>query len=282
VKIHVPMSEAVAASVLFAVYVGCAAVLFALPRAAAPLEPPSLSLPRAEVEAVMRQDELAARTAPDGERAQALWALYLEQGTIERVGVEESGRFQLRREALAAAYKGVVAQSGEAAGLALRAKSVLAVDAALDLNLPQAQAQANFGALSAMLQREGASRDARLVVPRFLVRTFQKARWNMLIGEVPDHALVRVERRAFYGWQSLHVERVPLDRRIAALHEYGQAGGPYIEEALGVLLFRMGDSGKAAEALTAAYRKNPSLRLRNYAAGARAVAEAAFDAHDEP
>jgi hypothetical protein len=230
----------------------------------------------------MRQDELAAKTAPDDERARALWALYLEQGTMERVGVEESSRFEQRREALAAAYKGVVAQSGEAAGLALRAKSVLAVEAALDLKLPAAKAQANFGALSAMLQREGASRDARLVVPRFLVRTFQKARWNLLTGEAPDYALVRVERRAFYGWQALHVERVSLDRRIEALHEYGQAGGPYIEEALGVLLFRMGDSQKAAEALTAAYRKNPSLRLRNYAAGARSAAHLAVDDPDQP
>jgi tetratricopeptide (TPR) repeat protein len=282
VKIHVPMSDAVAASVLFAAYVGCGAALFALPRAVAPLEPPSLSLPRAEALAVMRQDQLAASTAPDNERTRALWALYLEQGTMERVGVEESFSFAQRREALAAAYKGVVAQSGEAVGLALRAKSVLAVEAALDLKLPQAQAQANFGALSAMLQREGASRDARLVVPRFLVRTFQKARWNLLTGQPADYSLVRVERRAFYGWQSLHVERVPIDRRIEALHEYGQAGGPFVEEALGVLLFRMGDPEKAAEALTAAYRKNPSLRLRNYAAGARSAAEAAPDDSDEP
>jgi len=282
VKIHVPMSEAVAASVLFAVYVGCGAVLFVLPRAVMPLEPPSLSLPRAEALAVMREDELAAKKAPEGERARALWALYLEQGTMERVGVEESSSYELRREALAAAYKGVVAQSGEAAGLGLRAKSVLAVEAALDLELPEAQAHANFGALSAMLQREGASRDARLVVPRFLVRVFQKARWNLLVGEVANHALARVERRAFYGWQSLHVERVPLPQRIEALHEYGQAGGVYLEEALGVLLFRMGDSAKAAEALTAAYSKNPSLRLRNYAAGARLAAAAALEDADAP
>jgi hypothetical protein len=281
VKIHVPMSEAVAASVLFAVYVGCASVLFVLPRAVAPLEPPSLSLPRDEVLAVMRQDELSAKAAPQGERAEALHALYLEHGQVERVGVEESTSFELRREALVAGYKGVVAQSGEAAGLALRAKSVLAVEAALDLQLPVAQAQAQLGGLSAMLQREGASRDARLVVPRFLVRTFQKARWNLLTGQLPDYALVRVERRVFYGWQSLHVERVPLPQRIAALHEYGEAGGTSIEEALGVLLFRMGDPQKAADALAVAYRKNPSLRLRNYAAGARAAAAVVMDDTDE-
>jgi hypothetical protein len=60
-----------------------------------------------------------------------------------------------------------------------------------------------------------------------------------------------------------------LASRIEALHAYGSAGGVDLEEALGVLLFRMGDYKQSLAALRVAYQKHPNLRLRNYLLSAR-------------
>jgi hypothetical protein len=279
VKNPIVLSEPLAVAGLFVVALVCAAVLFILPRAVAPLELPSLSLPRAEVEAVMRADALAARSAPESRQAKELWTLYLEQGRMERAGIEDSGPYAARRKALVQAFTALVAEAGEQAAMALRAKAVEQLDAALALRLPAADAQAALGALSAMLAKDGVSRDGYLVAPSFVMRTFHKGRWNLLHGLPPDHRFAPVERRTFYGWEALHAERVPLHQRIAALHEYGLAGGKQVEEALGILAFRMGDARQAVGALEAAYRKQPSLRLRNYLAGARAAAAGQI-AHD--
>ena len=120
----------------------------------------------------------------------------------------------------------------------LRAKAALQLEDALELRLEGKRAKQVIGAFNSLLERERASMDGYLVAPRFVVRTLYKARWNILAGLAPDHAFERIERRAFYGWQALHSETEPLPKRMAALHEYGLAGGDHVEEALGILLFR--------------------------------------------
>jgi hypothetical protein len=269
------MSEPVAGALLFAVALACASVLLLMPRAVAPLELPSLMLPEKAVAVVIASDEAAAKAAPRTERVEQLEALYMEQGRMERVGVEDGDRFAARRRSLEAGYKGVVAESGEAAALRMRARAVVSLEAALELALPDEQAKAVLGSLSAILEREGASRDGYLVAPRFVVRTLHKARWNLLHGLTPTHAFVAIERRAYFGWQALHAVRVPLPSRIEALHGYGLVGGDRVEEALGVLLYRMGDSEEASRAFAAAYAREPNLRVANYLAAARASAAAA-------
>jgi hypothetical protein len=266
------LSEPVAAVALLLLAAACAGFLLAQERRVAPLELPSLVLPRAAVEAVLRADAEAARNAPSSARSTELTALLWKHGAAEQRGVEDVDSYRNRRRLLELGYQALSAEVGEPKALRLRSKAVEALQDALELRLKPEQAHAVLGAFSSVLEREGLSRDGTLVAPRFVVRTLYKARWNILHGKAPDYAFERVEKRAFYGWQALHAEGVPLQQRIAALHAYGLAGGGELEEALGVLLFRMGDYVQSEHALRAAYHKQPSLRLRNYLLSARTAA----------
>jgi hypothetical protein len=102
------------------------------------------------------------------------------------------------------------------------------------------------------------------------VRTFATARWNLLHGFRAVHELAPVELRAYYGWQGLHGERLPIAQRIRAIEGYIKAGGSDADEALGVLLFRQRENDLASQAFAAALRLNDSVRLRNYLLAARA------------
>jgi hypothetical protein len=266
------VSEPVALLLLTVLITACAALLLALPREVPPFELPSVSLPAAAVESAIAADAQAARVAPRSARAQAFQALLLQQGQAETAGSEGSESYANRRRALVDAYAGVVAESGADAALRLRARAVAQLEDALDLRLAPALARQVIGAFNSVLDRENASRDGYLIAPRFVVRTLYKARWNILAGLPPDHAFARIERRAFYGWQALHSESVPLAKRVSALHEYGLAGGDHVEEALGILLFRLGDYAQSARALESAYRAQGSVRLRNNLLAARAAA----------
>jgi hypothetical protein len=266
------LSEPVAALALLTLAIACGALLLAEPRHVAPFELPSLTLPADAVSATIASDAEAARAAPATAGAKAFEALLRDQGQAETQVSEGSESYAARRQALALAYKRVLAQSGEAGALRLRAKAVLALEDALELRLDVAQAKQVIGAFSSVLERENASRDGYLIAPRFVVRTLYKARWNILAGLPPDYALQRVELRAFYGWQALQADDVPLQKRVTALHAYGLAGGDHIEEALGILLFRLGDYAQAARALETAYRKQGSIRLRNQLLAVRVAA----------
>jgi hypothetical protein len=268
------LSEPVGAVALLLVGIVCASVLLLEPRAVAPLELPSLSLPRAPTEAVIAADAQAARGVPNNAHAAELEALFSKHGAAESRGFEDVDSYSDRRKSLELAFRSLVAEVGEVRALCLRAKAVEQLEAALELRLPDAQAKAVLGAFTNVLAREGLSRDGYLVAPRFVVRTLYKARWNILHGLAPDHAFATIEKRAFYGWQALHAESAPVKRRIEALHAYGLAGGEHVEEALGALLFRLGDYRQSAKALQIAYDKQGSLRLRNYMLAARDAARA--------
>ena len=98
-----------------------------------------------------------------------------------------------------------------------------------------------------------------------------KARWNLLHGFRAIHELAPVERRAYYGWQALHAERLPIAQRIRAIEGYIKAGGTEADEALGVLLFRQRENDLASPRIRGTrVRRNDSLRLRNYLLAARA------------
>jgi hypothetical protein len=257
------LSEPLATVALLVLAAACAALLFAQERHTTPRELPSLTLPAQPVRRVLQADAAAARAAPSGKRAQALVALLLEHGRAESQGLEDAERYHERRSRLERGYRELVAEAGEPAALRLREKAVLALEAALALELSDAEAKAVLGSFPAVLAREGASRHGELVAPQFVVRTLYKARWNLLHGIAADHRFQAIEKRAYYGWQALHAERLPARRRIEALHAYGLAGGEDVEEALGVLLLREGDSVQASKALQAAYRKHANIRLRN-------------------
>jgi hypothetical protein len=266
------LSEPLATIALLVLAAACAALLFAQERHTRPRELPSLTLPAEPVRRVLEADAQAARAAPGSPRAQALAALLLEHGRAESRGLEDAELYRARRARLELGYRELVAETGEPAALRLREKAVLALEAALALELSDAEAKAVLGSFPAVLAREGASRGGELVAPHFVVRTLYKARWNLLHGIAADHRFQPIEKRAYYGWQALHAERVPALRRIEALHAYGLAGGEDVEEALGVLLLREGDAVQASQALQAAYRKRANIRLRNMLLGARHAA----------
>jgi hypothetical protein len=271
-KAKTTLSDPVAAVALLFLAIACALFLFAQPREVTPMELPILTLPEAPVRAVLLADARDAAAAPSTPEAQALEALVRQQGEAEDRGFEDVDVGVRRHAALHAAYAIVVERAGEAAALRLRAKSVEALEAALDLRLPLAERKHVMGAFATALLRDGVTRTGYMVAPHFVVRTLYKARWNVLAGVEPDHGFARVERRAYFGYQALHADQVPLTRRIEALHAYGKAGGEDLEEALGTLLFFAHNYPQAAKAFDAAQRAHGNLRARNYAIAARAMA----------
>jgi hypothetical protein len=239
-------------------------------RAVEPYEPPSLELSASAVASAIAADVAAAHGAPRGKTADELRGLLTHQGEMELVGAERYETFSQRRAALAKGYTRLVSEVGEKKALGLRAEATCELDDALDLNLPIARAKIVVGSLGEMLEREGASVDGQLTAPRFVARTLFKARWNLLHGLPPTHRFERIERQAYFGWEALHAERLPIPQRVEALGEYAKAGGKHIAEAHGVLLYQHQEYQQAAAALRAAYNAEPSLRLRNYALGAQA------------
>ena len=270
-KRKLALPDTFAAVALLVLTIGCALLLLAQPRAV-PLELPSLTLPADAVAAVVRADARGAHDAPTSPEANKLEALIDQQGQSEVGGFEGTESYVARRDAIAASYQALVASAGEPAAMRLRAKAVLLLEDALELRLADDHAKRVIGAMSTVFDREGVSRNGELVAPRFVARTFYKARWNILSGLAPAYAFERVELRTFYGWQALHAERLTVQKRIEALHAYGLAGGDHVEEALGVLLYRLGDYPQAVSALEHAYRREGSLRLRNCVFRARAAA----------
>jgi hypothetical protein len=126
-----------------------------------------------------------------------------------------------------------------------------------------------------MLAREGAAHDGTLLAAPFVLRTLYKARINLLFGRKPEHDLAPVEQQAFFGYQALHRERLPVVRRVEALKAYEAAGGVRADEALGVLLYRNGQFAEAAEVLHSVASQTGELRARNYALGAELSAQRA-------
>lgn len=261
------LSESASATALLLLAVACAGFLFAQERAVAPVELPSLVLPAADVRHVIARDlTLAAR--PVTPAIVAIEALLAAQGIAEAKVLEEFAPYQERRAMLTNACA-ALADKGGAGPAMLRARAVERLQDALGLRLPDAEIPGVLGSFARTLEREGVTRDAEIVAPMFVVRTLYKARENLLCGYKPDAGFERVERLAYYGWQSLHAERLPPAQRLAALDRYAEAGGKNVEEARGALLFRSGDASGAATTLAEAYARSGSLRVRNHVLGAQ-------------
>jgi hypothetical protein len=273
------LSEPLAAISLFVLATAFAALLLIRPRAVAPLELPSLVLDRDAVAKLIAADRDAAGKAPKSARAQELRAALTKQGEMELIGSERRELYRKRRAKMAETYAALAAEIGERNALRMRAEAAYELDRALDLELPFPRARIVIGALGDMLQREGASIDGQLTAPRFVLRTLFKARWNLLHGLRPEHAFERIELQAYFGWQALHAERLPIPQRVDALRSYAKAGGARSQEARGVLYYLHDEFDQAATILAAASAADPSFRLRNYVLGAqaRAAAEAGVE-----
>lgn len=270
------LSPAAGALLLFVVVLGCAGFLLAIPRGVAWTEAPSLVLPPDAVRAALAADRELAERAPETAAAQNLDRLWLELGRANRGGYEPMPERLARRRAMGLAYTRVVKESGEAAALALRSAAAERLEAALDVQLAPELARDVLGDFALMLEGEGCARDGELIAPRFVARTLYKARWSLAFGLAPDHGFARAEKLAYYGWQSLHATRLPLEQRLRALAAYARAGGTHTNEAAGVLLHQSGQAEAAARAFSAAYDNRKTLRLRNALLGQMDVASMAL------
>jgi hypothetical protein len=259
--------------ILLAGVLACAAFLFAQERAVVPRELPSLVLDPAAVAQALAADAAAAKRVPKSAKVEQLNAYWLEQSRADREGMEPEYARSVRADDMFFAYGALKSEVGEPAALALRAAAAEQLDAALDGKLTTDEARDVLGGFPTMLAREGCARDGELVAPRFVVRTLFKARWNLSHGLAADHAFTPIERLAFYGWQALHADRLPIERRLNALEAYANYGGKRVAQSAGVLLHMGGQYAASAEALGAAHKQTGNLRLRNWAKGASPAAD---------
>ncbi len=267
------LSEGAQLYVLLVLAVSCALLLCMLPRELAALELPGLRLPSAAVQAVLQADALASQHAPRTPAALELERLYLEDGQAEDRVLEALDQRSVRRHQLQDAYAQLFYEQGLPAVLAMRARAVDKLEAALQLRLPQEQVTGVMGVFAYALQSYEATRGGEEVAPHFVLRSLYKVRWNLLMSLPADFAFTPVERLAHHGWIALHAGQRAAGERIQSLEQYAAAGGWHAIEAHGELLFLARQYALAARALQVAYEKTGNLRLRNYARGALAAAQ---------
>jgi hypothetical protein len=246
--------------------------LIALPRAIAPIELPALELDPEAVRAQEHQDSELAKTAPATANANLLWDLYLQFGESELMLLEQPAPLEQRRRKLRRAQEAVVAESGQRAGNALRARALLKLEAALAGEVPRAELKRVMGVFPYVLSQHLLTRDGVELGPHFVVRTLFKARWNRMCGLPPETDLSAIERRAYFGWMGLHAANLSVRERRQALIGYAAAGGAEADQASGVLAFVDQDYARAAVSFERAYARTANLRLRNYMRGAHVAA----------
>lgn len=253
--------------------VACALWLAAMPRPLPPDELPALQLSQDAIDEVLRNDARDEKHAPRTARALELERLFLEHGEAEDSASEDSATFVQRKHALATAYAALVQQAGEPAALALRARELAKLEAALGGRLPEEQLKGVMGAFANLLDHFSVTRNGEEQAPHFVVRTFYKGRWNVSMGLAPDFGFAKIEKLAYHGWLALHADKAPDDRRLQALDVYASVAGAEqaarIAEARGVLLFRARQFVAAGNALQDAYEKTGNIRLRNYVLAAQ-------------
>jgi hypothetical protein len=235
-----------------------------LPRAVPMVEPPSLTLDRAEARRVQDHDRSLAETAPRSKAARALERLVREQNLAEVGPGEPAGTFDARRQDLARAVERVHADHGADGLEALRAAALEGLDRALDGRLAQAEHAALLGSFPRVGARYGLWHDGYRLAPRFVVRTLFKARWNALVGLAPTELLSPVEQLAYWGWLALHAPVADPALREDALVRYAALGGKGIHEAQAWMSHRSGRPAEAARWMVLAHEASGGVRLRNH------------------
>lgn len=246
---------------LVATAIGCALVLFAVPRPS-PLELPVLMLDMQRVRAQLAQDaEIAAREPSDA--ARALYELLLLAGRAELSGEAPppprgvaSARGRLEREAGAEA---VDALCTHATQRFMRALTEGGFDEGEDRGL--------IGAHYALLLHHGyVSASGGLLAPELSLRATYKVRCNLILGRAPTEGLSTVERQAYEGFRGLEAHNLSLELRHAALVEYLRAGGgASAERALAIVEAEHGEGGALLARLANVPGEAAQLRLRNMA-----------------
>jgi hypothetical protein len=267
---------------LVAVVMAVIAVWLSLPR---PVEPGEV-LPLPEVN---REREQAERVA-DHERAErarqsalpyevrAVGELVRRYGLYESRG-DDNGADRARQDAFEARRR-AQARFGPEPLRALRALQTELFAARLEklgrLVSDDRELSELAGNLPAHARRAGwAEPDGALRLSKQELLTFYRVRWTRLVGAISDDALgpSLAEFRAYYRALLEHPEspdpRERDERRLAYADALGRRDpGFFAAFTRGVLLYRLGDTGAAAQAFTEHLREHPdgpwSLRAKNH------------------
>lgn len=267
---------------LVAVAMAVVAVWLALPR---PVEPGEM-LPLPEVD---RERERAERVA-DHERAEranrttlpyevrAVGELVRRYGLYESRG-DDIGAERARQDAFEARQRAQARFGAEPLrGLrALQTELFAARLAKLGRLVSTDRELAELGGnLPSHAQNAGwAEADGTLRLPEQQLLTFYRVRWTRLVGAISDDSLgpSLVELRAYYRGLLEHPDsphaRERDERRLAYVEALSRRDPRFFSDfARGILLYRLGDPGAAAQAFAAHLREHPdgpwSLRAKNH------------------
>lgn len=265
-----------------AVVIAVLAVWLALPR---PVEPGEI-LPLPEVDRAREQAERMAdhqraqraRTTTLPYEVRAVGELVRRYGLYESRG-DDNGAERARQDAFDARLR-AQARFGPEPLAALRALQTELFAARLDkvgrLSSEDRELAELAGNLPAHARRAGwTEADGTPRLSREQLLTLYRVRWTRLVGAISDDALgpSLAEFRAYYRALLQHPDsldpRERDERRLAYVDALGRRDpGFFAAFTRGVLLYRLGDAGAAAQAFTEHLRQHPdgpwSLRAKNH------------------
>jgi hypothetical protein len=121
-----------------------------------------------------------------------------------------------------------------------------------------------LGSFPSLLAQYGyADADGRVWAPALAIRTFYKARLNLLCQRPADAGLRAIELQAYEGWNALHAGPLQPERRASAAEAFRRAGGHHGREAAAIWSFQGGARERALALLREEYARTGALRLRN-------------------
>jgi hypothetical protein len=260
-----------AAFALLATALACSIVVLYAPRPVLPSQLPALRLDAARVARQAEQEQAlrasGQRLLPDPAREE-LTAAYLEEGLVELEPRVDQAQVQQQREQRSQLTRKVLASLGRQGFAAYRA--LLVEEAMRALYSEQAEARDSdrarglLGGFPALLERYGyADAAGQLVAPPLSVRSFYKARLNLIFERPVTEGFSAIELQAYEGFHALHAGGLPPELRAQAAARFYRAGGQDGAEAFGIWLFHGGQLDDALALLGKAAATGHTLASRN-------------------
>lgn len=200
---HRPIgSETTLVLALYIVVVSCTLTLLALPRAVPPVHLPALGVHSLDTSRLLRRDRAVGAKTPPSDEARALVSLYESQGLAEAgaLKVEDIREAGARRRAeTKQAVEALLRKHGQGGLVALQARALSRLKAALDGRGTQQERQAVLGSFPRMLERYGLVQNSKALAPYPIIRTLFKARWNFIHGLPAVETFSREEQQLYFG-----------------------------------------------------------------------------------
>lgn len=268
---RVPASSAFWATLaLLVTALACSIVVIHAPRPVVPGELPPLRLDAALVERQTAQQRAlvarAQRLRNDLE-VQELTAAVLEEGLIE---LEPKVDFELvrkQRVARGELARKVFARLGPELSrgylLTLLEEAMSALYSADAHARETDRARGLLGTFPKLLAQYGYARNGRLVAPPSSVRSFYRARLNLIFERPVTSDFSPIELQAYEGFHALSAGGLPAELRAHAAAAFHGAGGRDGAEALGIWMFQGGQHADALTMLRKAETQSHPLAVRN-------------------